>query len=93
MGVVLGQLRALSGGLAMPFGLHLGWNLALGMLFGVSVSGLRLPSAFRISLDDVSPALGGGGFGPEASVPLTVLLAVVVVLLGRRLASPAEEAP
>jgi membrane protease YdiL (CAAX protease family) len=93
MGVVLGQLRALSGGLAMPFGLHLGWNLALGMLFGVSVSGLRLPSAFRISLDDVSPALGGGGFGPEASAPLTVLLAVVVVLLGRRLASPAEEAP
>jgi membrane protease YdiL (CAAX protease family) len=91
IGVVLGQLRALSGGLAMPFGLHLGWNLALGMLFGVPVSGLVLPSAFRISLEDVSPALGGGGFGPEASMPLTVLLIVVVVLLARRLAPPGEE--
>lgn len=88
MGVVLGQLRAVSGGMAMPFGLHLGWNLALGMLFGVPVSGLQLPSAFRISLDDVSPALGGGGFGPEASVVLTVLLVVVVGLLVRRFLPP-----
>lgn len=85
MGVVLGQLRELSGGLGMPFGLHLGWNLALGMLFGVPVSGLDLPSAFRISLEDVTPVLGGGAFGPEASAVLTVLLAVVVFLLARRL--------
>jgi len=85
IGIVLGQLRELTGRLWVPFGLHLGWNLALGMVYGVPVSGLEMPSAFRISIEDLPRALGGGPFGPEASAVLTVLFVVLAILLARRL--------
>jgi CAAX protease family protein len=93
VGAVLGQLREITGGISMPLGLHVGWNLSLGMLFGVRVSGLHLPSAFHISLEDLPPALGGGTFGPEASLVLTCLFVIIVFLLGRRLhpEPPGEE--
>jgi len=85
VGIVLGQLRELTGSLEVPFGLHLGWNLALGMIFGVPVSGLTLPSFFRVSLEDLPALLGGGAFGPEASVVLTVLFGGLAVVLARML--------
>lgn len=91
MGVVLGQLRELTGGLAVPFGLHFGWNTCLGMVFGVPVSGLNLPSILNVSLHDLSPALGGGEFGPEASAVLTVFLVILVILLARRMIPPEED--
>lgn len=88
IGIVLGQLREITGGILMPLGLHIGWNLGLGMLFGVRVSGLHLPSAFHISLEDLSAPLGGGAFGPEASAVLTALFAGMAILLARRLTPP-----
>ncbi|HET9233068.1 MAG TPA: CPBP family intramembrane glutamic endopeptidase [Candidatus Eisenbacteria bacterium] len=91
VGAVLGQLREITGGILMPLGLHVGWNLSLGMIFGVRVSGLNLPSAFRISLEDLPSALGGGDFGPEASLVLTFLFMVIVILLSRWIRPPAGE--
>lgn len=90
VGVVLGELRELTGGIEVGFGIHLGWNLALGMIFGVPVSGLTLPSVLRVSLSDLPDALGGGPFGPEASAVLTVVFGTMAVLLARRLMSPEE---
>ena len=91
VGAALGQLREITGGILMPLGLHIGWNLSLGMIFGVRVSGLNLPSVFHISLEDLPSALGGGDFGPEASLVLTFLFIVIVILLGRWMRPPASE--
>ncbi len=85
VGVVIGQLREISGGLRIPVGFHAGWNLTVGMILGAQLSGLSLPSAIRVSLIDLPPALGGGGFGPEASLVVTVLFGGIAVLLGRRM--------
>ncbi len=86
VGIVIAQLRELTGSLAVPFGFHLGWNLAVGMLFGAEVSGLTLPSLLRTSLGGLPVFLGGGAFGPEGSLAVTVLFAATALYLGRRLA-------
>jgi hypothetical protein len=91
VGIVLGQLRELTGGLHVPVGLHAGWNLTLGMVLGAELSGMTLPSLFRVSFQDLDTALGGGEFGPEGSLVTTVLLGGLTVLLARRLAPPPRE--
>ena len=61
----------------MPWGLHFGWNLTLGMGFGLPVSGINdFAVAVQGSAD--GPAwLTGGSYGIEAS-----LTGSVVILLG-----------
>ncbi len=92
VGIVIGQLREISGGLQVPFGLHAGWNLTVGMILGAQLSGFSMPSLLRVSFGDLSPVLAGGQFGPEASLVVTVLFGGVAVLLGRRL-SPGTREP
>ena len=72
VGLCLGFLRELTGGTGVGMGFHVGWNLMLGMVLGASVSGVQVPSLFRIGTSDMGPAMGGG-FGPEASVVTTIL--------------------
>lgn len=72
----------------LPFGLHLGWNLAQGVL-GFPISGHVVPGLFRAipTADDVS-VLTGGTYGPEAGIPgmlaRFVVIGLVVVYLRRR---------
>ncbi len=91
IGVVIGQLREISGGIQVPIGLHMGWNLTVGVVLGAPVSGISLPSVFRVSLEDLPVPLGGGAFGPEGSLVVTVLFGGVAVLLGRRMADAARD--
>ncbi len=90
IGLVLGQLREITGGISVPFGLHAGWNLTLGMVFGAQVSGISLPSLFRVRLQDLPEPLGGGEFGPEASSVVTLLFGGLAVWLALRM-TRAEE--
>lgn len=90
-GIVLGQLRELTGGLQVSFGLHAAWNIMLGMVMGATLSGFEFPSLFRVSLYDLESPLGGGEFGPEASAIMTFLFLGVIIVLARRLAPPAPE--
>jgi membrane protease YdiL (CAAX protease family) len=85
IGVVLAELREMTRGIQVPFGLHLGWNLTLGTGFGVPVSGYTLPSVLRVSLSDLPTALGGGEFGVEASAVLTALFTGIALFLAWRL--------
>lgn len=79
-GVLLSMLRVRTGGLAAPAILHWLWNSVTGIVLGLNVSGLELPSLFR-----PSRGLPWGGFGPEESPMLTVCLAMLCAafVLGR----------
>jgi CAAX protease family protein len=68
LGLVVAVLR--SGSLWLPIGFHLGWNWALGSVYGFAVSGLGFGSVVGLAIDpDASTLLTGGAFGPEASLP------------------------
>ncbi len=57
----------------LPIGLHIGWNLFEGTVFGFPVSGLHLPSLITLQVQGPS-WLTGGAFGPEAGLILVPAL-------------------
>ncbi len=73
--------------LALPIGVHWGWNFAEGIVFGFPVSGVALPTAWQVTLTG-PPWWTGGAFGPEAGAVLLVALAVGVGLLRPRRTPP-----
>ncbi len=79
-GVWLGQARMRSGALWLPIGLHFGWNLCLGTIIGLPVSGMTEPSML-ISTAVGAPWLTGGAFGLEGGVAATVALGFGLLLV------------
>jgi hypothetical protein len=76
----------------MPIGMHFGWNLALGTLFGLPVSGLDY-FAVLVHGKAVGPKwLTGGFYGVEASATgaAVILLGFVPVVLLTRTLSEAR---
>lgn len=73
----------------LPIGLHLGWNLAQGVL-GFPISGNVVPGLFQAlpAAEDVLVQLNGGTYGPEAGIPgmlaRFVVIGLVVAYLTRR---------
>ena len=66
--------------LAMPIGLHFGWNLLEGPLLGLQVSGHELGGLHL--LDATGPDwLSGGSFGPEGGLPATCVTVAGILLL------------
>lgn len=54
-------------------GIHFGWNLVQGLVFGYHVSGITVPGILQASPQGLS-YLSGGGFGMEGSLLCTALL-------------------
>ncbi len=78
-----------TGGMALAWGLHFGWNATLGLGFDAPVSGF----AFDVPGMDYFPGthawVDGGRFGPEGGVIATlVILGGVAAVLGRRARTP-----
>jgi len=74
-GMFLAYAYVCSDALWLPMGMHLGWNLFEGSVYGLRVSGVEAPRLWATSLAGPS-WLTGGAFGPEASmaaVPALVL--------------------
>jgi membrane protease YdiL (CAAX protease family) len=68
-GLLLGSSYVLTGRLALPMGLHIGWNFFEGNVFGFPVSGVETVGATFLSIEQSGPLLfTGGAFGPEAGV-------------------------
>ena len=68
----------------LPIGLHMGWNLAEGFVFGLPNSGMTDPLRLLSTSIQGGPAWSGGAFGPEASALLTCLCLLVSALLVAR---------
>lgn len=82
MGGLLALAFAATRNLWFPIGLHMGWNIAEGFLYGLPNSGLTDPLKLAHTTITGQPALTGGSFGPEGSVILAVLgMSVSAILL------------
>jgi uncharacterized protein len=81
--VLLGLAYLRTGSLALPIGLHLGWNWAQGSLFGFGVSGLDQAGWWQPQLPSQPVWINGGGFGLEASIFAIAVDLLPIVLLWR----------
>ncbi|WP_257458431.1 CPBP family intramembrane glutamic endopeptidase [Archangium lipolyticum] len=81
-GWMLGYCYLRTGRLALPVGVHLGWNWALGSL-GFGVSGNASKGWWTPVFHGKPEWLTGGDFGLEGSAISVVLLALAVVGLAR----------
>ncbi|ABS05682.1 Abortive infection protein [Kineococcus radiotolerans SRS30216 = ATCC BAA-149] len=83
-GGMLAAAYAATRSLWLPIGLHLGWNLAEGGIFGTAVSGAEHGGGSLLLGAVEGPVLlTGGGFGPEASLPAVLVCLALTALLIR----------
>jgi membrane protease YdiL (CAAX protease family) len=81
--ILLGLAYLRTRSLALPFGLHLGWNWAQGYLLGFGVSGFDHTGWLQPVFLDKPQWLTGGTFGPEASVFGVVVDVLMIAVLWR----------
>lgn len=82
-GVILAMLYVITRQLWVPIGLHIGWNFALGGVYGAPVSGGEPDGILNASFTGPD-WLTGGAFGPEASVIMVVVFVVFGFYLIRK---------
>jgi hypothetical protein len=80
-GWILGLAYLRTRSLALPMGLHLGWNWAQGSLLGFGVSGTEPRGLFTPVLQAKPLWLTGGRFGLEGGLPCTIVCLVVCLIL------------
>jgi membrane protease YdiL (CAAX protease family) len=81
--VMLGLAYLRTRSLALPLGLHLGWNWTQGHVLGFGVSGYDFKGWLKPVFQGQAEWVTGGAFGPESSVFSPVVSLVVIVLLWR----------
>lgn len=87
--ILLGLAFLRTGSLALPIGIHFGWNWMQGSVLGFDVSGIGQAGWLSPELLDKPQWLSGGTFGPEASVFAVLVDVVSIVLLWRWKGAPA----
>ncbi len=81
--VLLGLAYLRTCSLALPVGLHLGWNWTQGHVLGFGVSGYEHAGWWQPTFQGQADWLTGGAFGPEASIFSPMLSLLLIVLLWR----------
>ena len=81
--VLLGLAYLRTRSLALPIGLHLGWNWTQGHVLGFGVSGYDFKGWWHPIFQGKAEWLTGGVFGPESSIFSPLVSLVVIVLLWR----------
>ncbi|HUJ39222.1 MAG TPA: type II CAAX endopeptidase family protein [Candidatus Acidoferrales bacterium] len=82
-GGLLAVARLRSRALWMPIGLHFAWNLFLGPVFGLAVSGYSFGVGGRSVPAPGLAWYSGGAYGPEGGLALTFVVAAAILLLLR----------
>ncbi|NTX65305.1 CPBP family intramembrane metalloprotease [Myxococcus sp. CA051A] len=91
-GWMLGLCYLRTGGLALPVGVHVGWNGLLGLL-GFGVSGEEFKGMWMPVFHGQPEWLTGGRYGLEASVVTLVVLCLFILALSRWKGTRQSEAP
>jgi hypothetical protein len=81
--ILLGLAYLRTRSLALPVGLHLGWNWTQGHVLGFGVSGYDYAGWVRPVFEGRPQWMTGGEFGPESSVFAIVVDIVLITLLWR----------
>jgi membrane protease YdiL (CAAX protease family) len=66
-GIMLSMAYLKTRSLWLPYGIHIGWNLGLGFVFGFSLSGVDIASLWTARASG-SPVIVGGAYGPEGGL-------------------------
>lgn len=82
-GVLLSIAWLRTRGLWLAWGLHFAWNVSMGVLFGLPVSGLENFSSVVQTRAIGRQWLTGGDYGPEAAVLTGLVLLVAIAVLVR----------
>jgi len=80
-GIVLAYSYRRTGSLWFAIGLHAGWDYAESFVFGVPNSGITLPGYLLHARFDGPAWLTGGSAGPEGSMLILVVFAVMVLII------------
>jgi uncharacterized protein len=83
VGILFGLAYLRTGSLALPLGMHFGWNWIQGSWLGFDVSGMDQAGWLLPHLVDTPQWLSGGAFGPEASIFAVLVDAAAILLLWR----------
>jgi hypothetical protein len=82
-GVLLSVAYLKTQALWLPIGLHWAWNLMVGPIYSLPVSGVRVGPGLFVAESSGPDWLSGGTYGPEGSVVLTVVCAAAIIWLAR----------
>ena len=73
--------------LAISSGIHLGWNVTIGLLCGMNLSGFSIPCSYFITNISGPDIIIGRDFGPEESIimiPMTVIFSVALFFICKK---------
>jgi len=79
-GVITAAIYMLTRSLWWAIGIHLGWNLFEGPIFGAQLSGKTTPVLFHAAITGPQ-AWTGGAFGPEAGLVTIIIVGSVGLIL------------
>lgn len=82
-GVWLASAYLKTRSLWFPTALHFGWNWAMGLCFGLPVSGMQLRNSLLVSANHEPLWLTGGSYGCEGGLSATIVFSLATLLIWR----------
>lgn len=82
-GVLLSLAYLRTHALWLGWGLHFGWQAAMGILLGLPVAGFGTYNSLVVTSVSRADWLSGGAYGPEAAAPTLLAIAVALAVLYR----------